>query len=121
MDGTKKIKEDKSPTPVRRRYCSGGCDGGGCCMGYTVRPAIRLAENVFKDNKSAPKQLITSRLFVCVASQKFWPRENGTARNKSKYSHTHTHTHPHPRYNIYTLYVCVCMYTSEFINEYIYI
>lgn len=80
------------------------------CMRYTVRPAIRLAENVFKDNKSAPKQLITSRLFVCVASQKFWPRENGTARNKSKYSHTH----PHPQYNIY-----MCVYTSEyFINEY---
>jgi len=27
MDGMKKIKEDKNPTPVWRRYCSSGCDG----------------------------------------------------------------------------------------------
>jgi len=83
----KNIEEDENPTPP----------GGGIVVvvevGYTIHPANHLAENVFKDNKSAPKQLITSRLFVCVASQKFWPRENGTARNKSKYSHTHTHTH----------------------------
>lgn len=45
---------------------SRGGDGG----------ADHLAGNVFKDNNIAPKQLITSRLFVCVASRKFRPREN---------------------------------------------
>lgn len=32
MDGMKKIKEDKNPTPVWRRYCTSGCDGGGCAV-----------------------------------------------------------------------------------------
>jgi len=38
MDGMKKIREDKNPTPVWRRYCSSGCDGGGGCAVWDIIP-----------------------------------------------------------------------------------
>jgi len=75
--GGEKKKRDENPVDVggtdRRRRDEGNPRG----TGTRAPPSHRAAENVFKDNKSSPKQLITSRLFVCVASRKFRPRAPG--------------------------------------------
>lgn len=51
----------------------------------------RTPRNVFRDNNRAPEQLtiyvrinITARLFVCFASRKFRPRENGGIPRKQE-------------------------------------
>lgn len=63
--------------------CSRAVRRGEECRPSGALPrSNRPAENVFKDNKSSPKQLITSRLFVCLVSPNFRSWENGIAQKQ---------------------------------------